>query len=138
RPDLKIIVTSATIDATRFAEHFSTDGKPVPVIEVSGRTYPVEVRYHPVAEDEKDLDEAIVEAVSELWRERAGGDVLVFLPGEREIRYAAEAVRNNHAKGAEILPLYARLSFEEQDRVFKSGGARRIVLAPNVAETSLT
>jgi ATP-dependent helicase HrpA len=142
RPDLKIIVTSATIDATRFAEHFSTDGKPAPVIEVSGRTYPVEVRYHPLSkndsEDDKDLDEAIVDAVAELWRERAGGDVLVFLPGEREIREAAEALRKNHPKGAEILPLYARLSFEEQDRVFKSGGARRIVLATNVAETSLT
>jgi ATP-dependent helicase HrpA len=142
RPDLKIIVTSATIDATRFAEHFSTKGKPAPVIEVSGRTYPVEVRYHPLAkndsEDDKDLDEAIVDAVAELWRERAGGDVLVFLPGEREIREAAEALRKNHPKGAEILPLYARLSFEEQDRVFKSGGARRIVLATNVAETSLT
>jgi ATP-dependent helicase HrpA len=146
RPDLKIIVTSATIDATRFAEHFSTKGKPAPVIEVSGRTYPVEVRYHPLGKDknanenagEKDLDEAIVDAVAELWRERAGGDVLVFLPGEREIREAAEALRKNHPKGAEILPLYARLSFEEQDRVFKSGGARRIVLATNVAETSLT
>ncbi len=138
RPDLKIIVTSATIDSTRFAEHFATDGKPAPVIEVSGRTYPVEVRYHPVAEEEKDLDQAIVDAVAELWRERAGGDVLVFLPGEREIREAAEALRKNHPKGAEILPLYARLSFEEQDRVFKSGGARRIVLATNVAETSLT
>jgi len=142
RPDLKIIVTSATIDATRFAEHFSTDGKPAPVIEVSGRTYPVEVRYHPLGkndrEDDKDLDEAIVDAVAELWRERAGGDVLVFLPGEREIREVAEALRKNHPKGAEILPLYARLSFEEQDRVFKSGGARRIVLATNVAEPSLT
>ena len=146
RPDLKIIVTSATIDATRFAEHFATNGKPAPVIEVSGRTYPVEVRYHPLGKDknanenasEKDLDEAIVDAVAELWRERAGGDVLVFLPGEREIREAAEALRKNHPKGAEILPLYARLSFEEQDRVFKSGGARRIVLATNVAETSLT
>ncbi len=142
RPDLKIIVTSATIDATRFAEHFATDGKPAPVIEVSGRTYPVEVRYHPLgkndSEDDKDLDEAIVDAVAELWRERAGGDVLVFLPGEREIRETAEALRKHHPKGAEILPLYARLSFEEQDRVFKSGGARRIVLATNVAETSLT
>ena len=138
RPDLKIIVTSATIDAGRFAEHFASDGKPAPVIEVSGRTYPVEVRYHPMADDEKDTDDAIVEAVAELWRERAGGDVLVFLPGEREIRETAEALRKHHPKGAEILPLYARLSFEEQDRVFKSGGARRIVLATNVAETSLT
>jgi len=142
RPDLKIIITSATIDAGRFAEHFAINGKPAPVIEVTGRTYPVEVRYHPLAkndkEDEKDLDDAIVDAVAELWRERAGGDVLVFLPGEREIRETAEALRKHHPKGAEILPLYARLSFEEQDRVFKSGGARRIVLATNVAETSLT
>jgi ATP-dependent helicase HrpA len=138
RPDLKVIVTSATIDATRFAQHFAIGGKPAPVIEVSGRTYPVEVRYRPLDEDEQDVDQAIVEAVADLWRERAGGDVLVFLPGEREIRDAAEALRKNHPKGAEILPLYARLSFEEQDRVFKSGGARRIVLATNVAETSLT
>ncbi len=152
RPDLKIIVTSATIDATRFAEHFSTKGKPAPVIEVSGRTYPVEVRYRPLISplpsgegagvrasgEDIEMEEAIVDAVAELWRERAGGDVLVFLPGEREIREAAEALRKNHPRGAEILPLYARLSFEEQDRVFKSGGARRIVLATNVAETSLT
>ncbi|MBS1217295.1 MAG: ATP-dependent helicase [Proteobacteria bacterium] len=146
RPDLKVIVTSATIDAERFAQHFATGGTPAPVIEVSGRTYPVEVRYHPLAKDkaadnnadEKDLDEAIVDAVAELWRERAGGDVLVFLPGEREIREAAEALRKHHPRGAEILPLYARLSFEEQERVFRSGGARRIVLATNVAETSLT
>jgi len=152
RPDLKIIVTSATIDATRFAQHFVIDGKPAPVIEVSGRTYPVEVRYHPLTsplpsgegagvrgrDEDIDMEQAIVDAVAELWRERAGGDVLVFLPGEREIREAAEALRKNHPRGAEILPLYARLSFEEQDRVFKSGGARRIVLATNVAETSLT
>jgi ATP-dependent helicase HrpA len=142
RPDLKIIVTSATIDADRFAQHFAINGKTAPVIEVSGRTYPVEVRYHPLAknekQEEKDLDEAIVDAVSELWRERSGGDVLVFLPGEREIRETAEALRKNHPKGAEILPLYARLSFEEQDEVFRAHGARRIVLATNVAETSLT
>ena len=142
RPDLKIIVTSATIDADRFAQHFAINGKPAPVIEVSGRTYPVEVRYHPLAkndkQEEKDLDEAIVDAVAELWRERSGGDVLVFLPGEREIRETAEALRKHHPKGAEILPLYARLSFEEQDEVFRAHGARRIVLATNVAETSLT
>ncbi len=142
RPDLKIIVTSATIDAERFSQHFAINGKPAPVIEVSGRTYPVEVRYHPLAknenQEEKDLDEAIVEAVAELWRERSGGDVLVFLPGEREIRETAEALRKHHPKGAEIMPLYARLSFEEQDEVFRAHGARRIVLATNVAETSLT
>jgi ATP-dependent helicase HrpA len=138
RPDLKIIVTSATIDAERFARHFAIDGKPAPVIEVSGRTYPVEVRYRPPEDEERDLEEAIVEAVAELAREKAGGDILVFLPGEREIRDAAEALRRHHPKGAEILPLYARLSFEEQQRIFRPHGARRIVLATNVAETSLT
>jgi len=138
RPDLKIIVTSATIDAERFAGHFATGGKPAPVIEVSGRMYPVELRYRPLADDEQDLDEAIVEAVADLARERADGDILVFLPGEREIREAAEALRKHHPKGAEILPLYARLSFEEQERIFKPHGARRIVLSTNVAETSLT
>jgi ATP-dependent helicase HrpA len=138
RPDLKIIVTSATIDAERFANHFSTDGKPAPVIEVSGRTYPVEVRYRPLADDEQDVEDAIVEAVAELSSERADGDILVFLPGEREIRETAEALRKHHPKGAEILPLYARLSFEEQEQIFRPHGARRIVLSTNVAETSLT
>jgi ATP-dependent helicase HrpA len=138
RPDLKIIVTSATIDAERFARHFAAGGRPAPVIEVSGRTFPVEVRYRPQEEEEQDLDEAIVDAVAELARERADGDILVFLPGEREIRDAAEALRKHHPKGAEILPLYARLSFEEQERIFRPHGARRIVLSTNVAETSLT
>ncbi len=138
RPDLKIIVTSATIDAERFAQHFAIDGRPAPVIEVSGRTYPVEIRYRPPEDEERDLDEAIVDAVAELARERADGDILVFLPGEREIREAAEALRKHHPKGAEILPLYARLSFEEQERIFRPHGARRIVLSTNVAETSLT
>jgi ATP-dependent helicase HrpA len=138
RPDLKIIVTSATIDAGRFANHFAVDGRPAPVIEVSGRTYPVELRYRPLADDEQDVEEAIVDAVAELSRERADGDILVFLPGEREIREAAEALRKHHPKGAEILPLYARLSFEEQERIFRPHGARRIVLSTNVAETSLT
>jgi len=138
RPDLKIIVTSATIDAERFAQHFATDGRPAPVIEVSGRTYPVEIRYRPPEDEERELDEAIVDAVAELARERADGDILVFLPGEREIRDAAEALRKHHPKGAEILPLYARLSFEEQERIFRPHGARRIVLSTNVAETSLT
>ncbi|MGE4110387.1 MAG: ATP-dependent RNA helicase HrpA, partial [Burkholderiales bacterium] len=143
---LKIVVTSATIDAERFAQHFAVNGKPAPVIEVSGRTYPVEVRYHPLAKNEKqeeqDLDEAIVDAVAELWREplagNSGGDVLVFLPGEREIRETAEALRKHHPRGAEILPLYARLSYEEQAEVFRPHSGRRIVLATNVAETSLT
>jgi ATP-dependent helicase HrpA len=141
RPDLKLIVTSATIDADRFAAHFGTGGKPAPVINVSGRLYPVEIRYRPVKDeddaDDRTLMDAIVEAVDECAL--AGpGDVLVFLPGEREIREAAEALRKHHPPGTEILPLYARLSADEQDRVFKPSGARRIVLATNVAETSLT
>ena len=141
RPDLKLIVTSATIDANRFAQHFSSNGKPAPVIEVSGRLYPVEVRYHPPKLDENEEEEpgqAIIDAVDELAREKAGGDILIFLPGEREIRDTAEILRKHHPQGAEILPLYARLSFEEQERVFKPAGGRRIVLATNVAETSLT
>ena len=141
RPDLKLIVTSATIDADRFARHFAQDGRPAPVIEVSGRLYPVEVRYHPPKLDEDEEEEpgqAIVDAVDELAREKAGGDILIFLPGEREIRETAETLRKHHPQGAEILPLYARLSFEEQERVFKPSGGRRVVLATNVAETSLT
>ncbi|OGA44420.1 MAG: ATP-dependent RNA helicase HrpA [Betaproteobacteria bacterium RIFCSPLOWO2_12_FULL_62_58] len=174
RPDLKLIVASATIDAERFSQHFGG----APVIEVSGRMYPVEVRYRPLSgtltpaplpalgeggveislplapgkgkearidEDAQDIEQAIVDAVDELARIHAGGDVMVFLPGEREIRDSAEALRKHPfdrlragTPGAEILPLYARLSFEEQERVFKPGGARRIVLATNVAETSLT
>ncbi len=139
RPDLKLVVTSATIETERFSSHFSG----APVIEVSGRTYPVEVRYRPLeaadedAEDQ-DMEEAMLDAVDELARERPAGDILVFLPGEREIRETAERLRKHHPQGAEILPLYARLSFEEQERVFKPSGARRIVLATNVAETSLT
>ncbi|WP_354673319.1 ATP-dependent RNA helicase HrpA, partial [Cupriavidus alkaliphilus] len=150
RPDLKVIITSATIDAQRFAQHFATGDKPAPVIEVSGRLYPVEVRYRPIADDapaagaprspqarERDLYDGIVDAVDELCR--AGpGDVLVFLPGEREIREAAEALRKHHPPHTEILPLFARLSVQEQERVFKPSNARRIVLATNVAETSLT
>jgi ATP-dependent helicase HrpA len=138
RPDLKLIVTSATIDAERFSRHFGG----APVIEVSGRLYPVEVRYRPLAQgdagNEEDLVDGIVGAVDELAREPGGGDILVFLPGEREIREATDALRQHHPGGAELLPLYARLSFEEQQRVFRPGGARRIVLATNVAETSLT
>jgi ATP-dependent helicase HrpA len=139
RPDLKLIVTSATIDAERFSRHFGG----APVIEVSGRVYPVEVRYRPRSargddNDEQDLDDAILDAVDELAREPGGGDILVFLPGEREIREAADALRGHPPGGVEILPLYARLSFEEQQRVFHTGGTRRIVLATNVAETSLT
>src|SRR5262245_31505350 len=138
RPDLKIIVTSATIDADRFAQHFASIKGPAPVIQVSGRLYPVEQRWRPFEESRDfDLNDAIADAVDELWREGAG-DVLVFLPGEREIREAAEHLRKHHPPGVEILPLFARLSQQEQDRVFETGGARRIVLATNVAETSLT
>jgi len=162
RPDLKVIVTSATLDAERFSKHF--DG--APVIEVSGRLYPIETRYRPFDEkrshpenlaslgsplkgqrntrggpscfsDDRDVNDAIVDAVSEAHREGAG-DVLVFLPGEREIREAAEALRKHHPPGLEILPLYARQSAQEQGRVFAPHQGRRVVLATNVAETSLT
>jgi ATP-dependent helicase HrpA len=138
RPDLKVVVTSATIDADRFAQHFASAKGPAPVLMVSGRLYPVEQRYRPFEESrEYDLNNAITDAVDELWRE-GGGDVLVFLPGEREIREAADALRKHHPPGVEILPLFARLSQAEQDRVFEPHGQRRIVLATNVAETSLT
>ncbi|MGV8899711.1 MAG: ATP-dependent RNA helicase HrpA [Burkholderiaceae bacterium] len=141
RPDLKVIITSATIDANRFACHFGTEEKPAPVIEVSGRLYPVELRYRPVQADAKDKDRdlmvAITDAVDELCR-IGSGDVLVFLPGEREIRDTAEALRKHHPAHVEILPLFARLSAQEQERVFKTSNGRRIVLATNVAETSLT
>ncbi len=147
RPDLKLIITSATIDASRFARHFNN----APVVEVSGRLYPVEVRYRPVQteeaenDDERDLYDAIVDACDELNR-IGPGDILVFLPGEREIREAAEALRkHSFNRGAvlsnsqtEILPLFARLSAEEQSRIFRPHQGRRIVLATNVAETSLT
>lgn len=143
RPDLKVIVTSATIEPERFATHFARpDGAPAPVIEVSGRTYPVEIRYRPLDEmtdDSEPLDQVtgIVHAVDELSRE-APGDVLVFLSGEREIRDAAEALQAHVRPGTEILPLYARLSSAEQHRVFAPHTGRRIVLSTNVAETSLT
>ncbi|RZL39428.1 MAG: ATP-dependent RNA helicase HrpA [Rubrivivax sp.] len=138
RPDLKIVVTSATIDADRFANHFASSKGPAPVLTVSGRLYPVEQRYRPFEESrEYDVNNAITDAVDELWREGAG-DVLVFLPGEREIREAAEALRKHHPPGVDVLPLFARLSPAEQDKVFEPHGQRRIVLATNVAETSLT
>ncbi|MBW6392260.1 ATP-dependent RNA helicase HrpA [Billgrantia antri] len=155
RPDLKVIITSATIDVTRFAEHFALPGadgqpQPAPVVEVSGRTYPVEVRYRPLvreADDEADrtLQEGILHAVEEIEQvERdkrwlhGPRDILVFLPGEREIRETADTLRRADLKGTEILPLYARLSNAEQNRVFAAHAGRRIVLATNVAETSLT
>ena len=138
RPELKLIVTSATLDAERFSKHFAIDGKPAPVIEVSGRLYPIEMRYRPYGvDDDRDLNEAIVDAVDEAHRS-GPGDVLVFLPGEREIREAAEALRKHHPSGTEILPLFARQSAQEQSRVFQSHQGRRVVLATNVAETSLT
>ncbi len=138
RPDLKIVVTSATIDADRFARHFSAGDVPAPVIQVSGRLFPVEQRWRPYQESrEFDLNDAISAGVDELWRE-GSGDVLVFLPGEREIREAADHLRKHHPPGVEVVPLFARLSQQEQDRIFESHSARRIVLATNVAETSLT
>ena len=138
RPDLKVIVTSATIDADRFAQHFAGRDVPAPVIQVSGRLFPVEQRWRPFEESrEFDLNDAIGQAVNELWRE-GSGDVLVFLPGEREIRDAAEHLRKHHPPGVEVVPLFARLSQAEQDRIFEPHSARRIVLATNVAETSLT
>jgi ATP-dependent helicase HrpA len=138
RPDLKVIVTSATLDAERFSRHFGSVANEVPVIEVSGRLYPIETRYRPFGEDDdRDLGEAIADAVSEAHRE-GPGDVLVFLPGEREIRETAEALRKHHPPGLEILPLFSRQSAQEQNRVFAPHQGRRVVLATNVAETSLT
>ena len=137
RPELKVIVTSATIDPQRFSRHFDD----APVIEVSGRTYPVEVRYRPPPENEEtggiDLQQGLVDAVDELAAEDRG-DILIFFSGEREIREAAETLRKHHPPSTEILPLYARQSPAEQARIFRPGNARRIVLATNVAETSLT
>lgn len=142
RADLKVIVTSATIDAERFAEHFADEnGKPAPIFNISGRTYPVEIRWRPLDDvdeaDDRTMLEAIENAVSEL--EMAGrGDILVFLPGEREIREAEEFLRKTRVGKVEILPLFARLSASDQEKVFKPAGLRRIVLATNVAETSIT
>ncbi|WP_336857175.1 ATP-dependent RNA helicase HrpA [Sinomonas albida] len=167
RPDLKVIITSATIDPERFARHFARElpdgtAEPAPVLEVSGRTFPVEIRYRPLVaeasdtdddeaavarsddalEDDRDPLDAVCDAVDELSREDPG-DILIFFSGEREIRDAADALaariqRNRVLANAEILPLFARLSLAEQHRVFTPGGRRRIVLATNVAETSLT
>ncbi|MCP2159073.1 ATP-dependent helicase HrpA [Williamsia serinedens] len=144
RPDLKVIITSATIDPGRFADHFATDDAPVPVISVSGRTYPVEVRYRPLVRDSdeqgdhEDLDAigGIAAAVTELRRE-GPGDILVFLATEREIRDTADSLRRSHPD-EEILPLFSRLSTADQNRVFSRSSGRRIVLSTNVAETSLT
>ncbi len=145
RPDLKVVVTSATIDAQRFAEYFASSKGPAPVIMVSGRTFPVEQRYRPFEESrDYDLNNAIADAVDELWLSpHSAGDILIFLPGEREIREAADHLRKHLAhqplnRNAEVLPLFARLSQAEQDRIFDDHSGRRIVLATNVAETSLT
>ncbi len=156
RPDLKVVITSATIDPVRFARHFGTDERgevvrEVPVLEVSGRTYPVELRYRPLVEldadgrhvvEERDQTTGVVEAVEELWTEPPPSpeatDILVFFSGEREIRDAAEALEARRFPDTEVLPLFARLSAAEQHRVFRRGSGRRIVLATNVAETSLT
>ncbi len=131
RPDLKVIITSATIDPERFSRHFNN----APIIEVSGRTYPVEVRYRPW--ESEDQIQAICDAVDELSTEKPG-DILVFLSGEREIRDTAEALRRKNLRHTEVLPLFARLSTAEQHKVFQPHAGRRIVLATNVAETSLT
>ncbi|MEU2776188.1 ATP-dependent RNA helicase HrpA [Streptomyces sp. NPDC007162] len=138
RPDLKVVITSATIDPERFSRHFGD----APIVEVSGRTYPVEVRYRPLLEDEsedadRDQITAICDAVEELQGE-GQGDILVFLSGEREIRDTADALTRKNYRFTEVLPLYARLSHAEQHRVFQPHTGRRIVLATNVAETSLT
>jgi len=158
RPDLKVVVTSATIDPERFAQHFAdAEGRPAPIVEVSGRTYPVEIRYRPLVREgppakdgaagppvEVDQVTGIVEAVEELWTEASGHDavathdILVFLSGEREIRDAADALTGLRLPDTEVVPLFARLSAAEQHRVFAPHAGRRIVLATNVAETSLT
>jgi ATP-dependent helicase HrpA len=147
RRDLKLIITSATIDAARFSAHFATPEGPAPVVEVSGRTFPVEVRWQPLAADENgdepDLQEAVLAAVEEVAA--AGpGDILIFMPTERHIHETAKTLRGRPLAGdptgrqTEILPLYARLSMREQQRVFQPGAKRRIVIATNVAESSLT
>ncbi len=145
RPDLKVIITSATIDAERFAQYFASARGPAPVVLVSGRTFPVELRYRPFEERrDYDLNDAIADAVDELWRGGVNsGDILIFLPGEREIREATDHLRKHLShqpvlRTTEVLPLFARLSQAEQDRIFEPHGQRRIVLATNVAETSLT
>ncbi len=145
RPDLKVIVTSATIDADRFAQHFASRKGPAPVLMVSGRLFPVEIRYRPYEESkDSDVNTAIADAVDELWRNpQEQGDILVFMPGEREIREAADHLRQHFShspalRSTEVLPLFARLSQAEQDRIFDNHQGRRVVLATNVAETSLT
>ncbi len=143
RPDLKVIITSATIDPKRFSDHFSG----APIIEISGRTYPVEVRYRPVTNaqggaiemDTRDIPDAVTDALVELYEELPDGDILVFLSGEREIRETAKAIRDRKLRGLEVLPLYARLAGADQDKVFRHDGrTRRVILSTNIAETSIT
>ncbi len=150
RPDLRVVITSATIDAQRFAQHFGQPGRPAPVIEVSGRMYPVEVRWRAPLSTDQDLIESVVAGIEECERDWSGqgpGDILVFLPGEREIKAVADELRARSSQSmlarsgkmaAEVLPLFARLSQADQDRVFRRSGRRRVVLSTNVAETSLT
>lgn len=143
RPDLKVIITSATIDPKRFSEHFND----APIIQVAGRTFPVEVRYRPVTDDRgapveldaRDLSRTVTDEVAQLFEELQEGDILVFLSGEREIRETAKAIRDRKLRGLDVLPLYARLAGSDQDKVFEhSGSTRRVVLATNIAETSIT
>ncbi len=150
RPDLRVIITSATINAERFAKHFGSESMPAPVIEVSGRMYPVELRWRPAQSTDADLIEQVVDGVEECerdWNGQGPGDILVFLPGEREIRAVADELRarpshsllaKSGKMAIDVLPLYARLSQSDQERVFRTSGKRRVVLATNVAETSLT
>lgn len=135
RPDLKVVITSATIDPERFSKYFEN----APILSVSGRTFPVEIRYRPLSneEDDKNLYQGVIDGIEECF-ESGPGDVLVFLSGEREIREATEALRKHHWHHVEVLPLYARLSAQEQHRIFESHSGARIILATNVAETSLT
>ena len=136
RPDLKVIVTSATIDLEKFSEHFNS----APIIEVSGRTYPVELRYRPWLDDADDISDAIIGVLEDIQQEQhgTGGDVLVFLSGEREIRDVAHTIKKANLRDLDVLPLYARLSVADQQRVFQSHRGRRVVLSTNVAETSIT
>jgi ATP-dependent helicase HrpA len=139
RPDLKLIIASATIDTQRFSKHFND----APIVEVSGRAYPVETRYRPLLTDDedeqdRDMQQAIVDAIDEITAYDRHGDILVFLSGERDIRDTTETLRKHKLLNTEILPLYSRLSIEEQNHVFQASGKRHIVLATNVAETSLT
>jgi len=143
RPDLKVIITSATIDLEKFSKHFTIKNKPAPIIEVSGRTYPVETFYQPVQKDNNDLADLICDTVQQIVRNeakgvyKANGDILVFCAGEREIRDAALAL-NRSSLNLEVLPLYSRLGISEQNKVFKPANKRKVVLATNVAETSIT